>query len=630
MSALAGVIYSDILQTSNFIEPMLDIMRRSSLESKESYTYRNFQIGCSNGQIASNAKKNIFLILDASLNSESLVRDFNFKEENKHLTPAEILLQAYEVYEIDFIKKINGEFAFTLLDQEKNVLYLARDRIGKKPIFWHQGKQHFIFATELKALLATGLVPQTAAQDAIATYLFFGFIPQDMTPIKGVSKLLPAHYLRFSPNQGTSIIPYWSYSSFFENPLKIHKSTIYSKINESLAQAVEKRIPKKESIGCFVSGGLGSATIAYYVNSLVKDRPIMSFTAGFKSQNDADVKAALEVANILSLNSEVKEIEKSSFIDDLVKIAWFLDEPLADPNAVATWQLCSLASKYTSTVFSGMGCDELLAGHSRYSLAERDFGSVSRLMLLPKPILYGLLIPICKLFFKNAAFNILKIARTNPIQFEFIRGNAIFNEQQLKDAAPALGDCFDPDTFLHKFYNISKISSTVSSLLYFDVKTRLPDCFIMQYERLTRANNLNWETPFLDSQVVELAASLPEPESLEENKTASYLKPIIRDVFPSHFLKRPKKTRKNFLAPWIMEKDIFDSMKLLTHGTLVETGFISKHWLEKQLINEETAKNSFQKLYSILMLEIWFRLFINRPIYNYPPQTSVQELLLEG
>lgn len=626
MSAIAGVIYPDLLQVNDLAQKMQDIMKRSSIEPIASYTYKNFQIGCNDKELACNDKKTIFLALDGRIDNWAELA-FSMKIEASNAE--EVLLSAYELYGTTFLDQIDGEFAFAILDQLKGVFLLARDRIGKKPLYWYHDKHFFLFASELKALLATGMVPQTAASDSLASYLFFGFIPQDMTPIKEVNKLLPGHYLKISQSQGKSILPYWSYSSYFEKPITTHKSLISVKINELLENAIELRLPeKKQAVGCLVSGGLGSATVASYLTSLASDYPLKAFNVVFQGENDQDLEATKSVAKDLSLDIECSKINPKSFFDELISIAWHLDEPLSDPNSIATWRLAKLAARYTSTVFSGMGSDEMLAGHSRYTSAERNLGTRNRLMQLPKPLINYFLIPLCKLFYKPAAYNILKTSRTNPWQFEYLRNNALFNETELAEAAPKLAKLFDPDTFLHKFSHLSRIKSNVSSFLYFDVKTRLPNCFILQYERLTRAHHLNWETPFLDRHLVEYAAQLAEPEILEESETASYLKPLVQNVFKDAFLKRPKKTRKNFLSSWMLHPEIYDTMKLLIKGTLVETGFISESWLKAQLSDPITASQSFKQLFGVLMLEIWFRLFINRPILNYPPQTSVREFLL--
>jgi asparagine synthase (glutamine-hydrolysing) len=199
----------------------------------------------------------------------------------------------------------------------------------------------------------------------------------------------------------------------------------------------------------------------------------------------------------------------------------------------------------------------------------------------------------------------------------------------VREASPKLSGAFSPETFLNKFHHLSRIPSPVSALLYFDVKTRLPDAYILQYERLTRAFKLCWQTPFLNRKLFEYAASLPEPEALRESETAAYLKPLLQGVFPEAFLSRPKKTRKHFLANWVDHQDIADVFHLLLKGTLVETGYISEKWLAEQLANPDQMRNAFPQLFAILTLEVWFRIFVNRTITPSPPGMSLKELLQE-
>ncbi|KAF3362991.1 Asparagine synthetase [Chlamydiales bacterium STE3] len=632
MTSLAGIVYPDMLQVADNLDPMIDIMKHHPSDTVAQYNYKNFQFGCLNTLFFSNPKKTVFLCLDGKItNTKRLAKEFDLSAPN--LTQEEILIAGYEKKGIDFLKMIDGEFAIVLIDQEKNTFYLVRDRIGKKPLYWYQDRQYFLFSSELKSLLASNIVPQTVAAETLSAYLFFGYTPQDLTPIKEVNKLLPAHFLRYSQGHGQTILPYWSYSSFYETISTQSKQQIAEQVHLLLQDSVDKCLQSTSSNGCFLSGGLGSATVAYYVSQSSKikhDSPLAAFNVGFQGQNEEDILAAQTIAKDLRLNLFSTKIDSQSFLKDIVRIAWFLDEPLADPNAVATWNLCQLAANQCNTVFSGMGSDELLAGHSRYSTAERDMGFVNRLFLIPKPILHKILIPTLKFLFRPAAFNLLRIARTNPWQFEYLRDNALFDEKHLLEAAPRLAGLFDPDTFLHKFHHLSRIRSMVSSFQYFDVKTRMTDCFIFQYSRLTRTHRLDWQTPFLDRHLVEYAAHLPEPEMLQEEETASYLKPLIKHVFPATFFNRPKKTRKHFLAPWMKDQKLYETMKLLKKGTLVETGFISEKWLEEQLSDPLKASLSFRHLFAILMLEIWFRLFINRPVGLAPPSIELEELLREN
>lgn len=630
-TSFAGIIYPDVLQVSDLIDGMLAALHHRAPNGRNVHTFKNFQIGCLGDGTAFNSKRNIHVFLDGWIENSS-----QFKEEFKALgapsdqaTDSEIILQAYESFGDKFLEKLNGEFALMVLDAEKGQLLLARDPIGKKPLYWYHDKHYFIFASELKAILATGIVPQTPASDALSSYFFFGFIPQDMTGIKDVNKLLPAHYLLFSNMHGNKVLPYWSYSSFFSERVHMHKSTIIARINELLETSVRARIPNTGDLGCIVSGGLGSASIAYYVERAATDRTVEAFTAGFNTLSEEDFAASRAVCKSLAMKQEIGEVTPTEFLKNFPKIVWYLDEPIADPNVLATWKVAEIASNHCKTVYSGMGSDELLAGHNRYSLAERDAPNVNRLLLLPRPILHHLIIPLIRLFNPSAAFNLLKVSRTNPSQFEFLRHMALFNESQLREAAPKLAGYFDSDTFLHKFHNLGRIQSNVSSFLYFDVKTRLPDCYMIQYERLMRAFQLNWQTPFLDRSLVEFAAHLPEPESLMESETASYLKPLIRDVFPEAFINRPKKTRKNFVSSWIEHPEVRDVFQMLTRGTLVETGLVSEEWLHNQLSDIEQMERSFHHLFAILTLEVWFRLFVNRAVTYSPPSFTIKELLQE-
>ncbi len=625
MTAFAGVIYPDALQISDITSLMLGTMGHRASTEKHLTTFRNIQIGCLCQKPATNAKKDLFLLFDGEIdNIEKLREEFG---EDK--SPEELIITLYELFGEKFLERLDGEFALALLDQRSTTLLLARDRVGKKPLYWYQDKKYFLFASELKALLSSGLVPQTPCPEALASYLFFGYSPQDLTPVKDCNKLLPSHYLIHTPSLGIRLLPYWSYSSYFEKRLNIHKSKVVSQIDFLLESAVKVRIPESGPLGCFVSGGLGSATIAYYISKLAEGHPLKGFTASFKEHYQEDLQAALSVCKSLNLPNESTLITQDLFLNEFPKIAWYLDEPIADPNVMATWSLSKLARGFSKTVYSGMGSDELLAGHSRYSLAERDQAYVSRLMLLPRPLLQKILIPFLKVLYPDAAFNLLRTMKTNPWQFEFLRHNAIFDESALGRAAPKLAECFDPDTFLHKFHNLSRIQSNVSAFLYFDVKTRLPDCFILQYERMTRAFGLNWETPFLDRSLIEFAAKLPEPESLAESETASYLKPLVRSIFAPEMINRPKKTRKQFLSGWAQSKEIMDIFRLLSKGTLLETGFVSGKWLDERLETPETIQDSFRELYTILSLEVWFRLFINKPPGTHPPETTLKELLLQ-
>lgn len=632
MEAIAGIVYPDVFQMNDLIHPMLSTMKhRGCKEPFDIHTYKNIQIGTCGSKLTVNDKNTVLVGLDGTIDNQEEVQkkllDKGYRFANT--TPSEIILYAYSCWDTAFIEHLSGDFAIMILDQQKQKILLARDRIGKKPLYWFHDQHHFIFASELKALMATGAIPQTPALDALASYLYFGYIPQDMTPITKINKLLPAHYLQFHWDGSKVIIPYWHYSSYFEKSNKLSKTEIVQNLDSLLNSSVKINTPKERNFGCALSGGLGSASVAYFVNKEETFNPTPAFTVGFRGENDQDVKAAQEAGSILGMNQETYFIEKSNFLDDFVKIAWHLDEPLADPNIIATWKLAQKAAERVNMIFSGMGSDELFAGHSRYSIEEQDSSYFKEIVQISTSWLQQLLIPIYNSIYKPAAYELIKKIRTNPWQFEYLSHNAVFNEKTLAEASPKLANIFDPEVFLHKFYNLNRIKSTVSSFLYFDVKTRLPDCYILQYERLTAAHGLDWKTPFLNKSLVEFAASLPEPQVLQEKETAFYLKTIFKEIFPPSFINRPKKTRRDFLRKWIESPSMKEIFQMLQNGALVEAGLISRIWLQSNIEDLGYNPHTFRYLWTVFSLEIWFRLFINNPIQTSFSDISVKQLLVE-
>lgn len=628
MNGLAGVVYPDVFHTNNLIHPMLEAMGHRGTQQTEMRTFRNMQIAIHGGVFAS--YKKMVAGLDGAISNRTQLRE-SLQQAGRPLigeTDAELLLYAYELWGTEFIEHIQGDFAVVLLDQERERIILARDRIGKQPLYWFYNQHYFIFASELKAILASGVVPQTPAVEAISAYLYFGYTPQDMTPVKEIYKLLPGHFLELNRNRSAAIHSYWSYSSYFQRKNTEDSGTSLKHFESLFRRSLGDMLPKSGPVGCFVSGGLGSATVAYYLQQMIPHDQLHAYSVEFQSETSQDMQAASKITASLKIPHHCKTMTPQNFLDDLVKIIWHLDEPLADPNVIATWHLSRMV-KETGIVYSGMGSDELLAGHSRYTLDERSIRYKDKFIHMAMPWIKRFCLPLLTAIYKPGIYAILQKSRTYLWQLEYLRQNALFPVEVLSAAAPRLSSLFDPRIFLHKFYNISKISSPVASFLYFDVKTRLVDCFILQYERLTTANGLNWRSPFLEQNLVEYLASLLEPDNQKEKETALFLKTILKDIFPSSVVLRPKKTRKELLKSWVANSELSSLFQLLPKGVLVESGIISSKWLNQQLVSPHKQEESFRYLWSILALEIWYRLYLHRTVRPQSLDISVRDLLTE-
>jgi len=630
MTGIGGIVYPNAYQMNQSIGSMLDYWMCQKTQA-DTFSYKNIELGVCGSRLAYNQEKSLVAGFDGFIDNHlEILKDLKVHGVECHQdNHAQLVVYLYEIYGKNFLDRLTGAFAFFILDTTVKKILLARDRIGKKSLYWYQDQNHFLFATDIKALLRTGIVPQTIALEGFTSYLYFGYAPQDMTAVKGINKLLPAYYLQYFENQSVSVDSYWSYSSFFEKRLPYKKKAVVEHLNYLLEESVKIQIPQDKPVGCFVSGGLGSGAVAYYLNKYLPKEQLIGFSVGFEGQNEADLEAAKQVAESLGIEQAAHIIPKEHFLDQLVEIVWHLGEPIADPTVVATWKMAEIASSRTKTVFSGMGSDELLAGHSRYTLSEQPHSAFYRLKNQALPALNRFLIPLLKHIYQPLCYSLLKQARTNPWQFDYLTLHALFDETSLKSVTPKLASIFDPEVFLHKFHHLGRIKSNVASYIYFDVKTRLPDNYIFQYDRLTSAHGLQWKAPFLSRPLVEYLASLNEPEVLGESDTAQFLKSILQDIYPESFITRPKKTRRQFLSSWAEEPELHKAFQLLRKGRLVESGLVAREWLKTVLATPETREANFRLLWAVLILEIWFRLFISNPIPHKVPSVSLITLLSE-
>ncbi len=630
MSGIAGAIYPDVFQVYHFVEQMLDILDHTGKGPRDIYTHRNIQLGATGQKLATNEKKIVYCALDGSLaNKSQLLKELRSQgtEIEEHEDDRALILAAYEIWGTSFPDHLDGNFIIALFDQNEERLLLIRDRIGVKSLYWYHHNNLFLFSTELKGLLATEAVPQTIAMDAVSSYLYFGYIPQDMTPIQGVNKLLPGYVLNFSLRKNMQVESYWSLSAFFQSTHREKPQILLQHLDHLINSSVRKRLPKEGKIGCLLSGGLGSAAAALYVEKNASKNKVEAYTAGFTGYNDPDISAAKDAASSLTMPHQIMAINSNQCIENLPKIIWYLDEPIADVNVVSAWYLGELASKHTKTVFSGMGSDEFLAGHSRYSTAEQKLGPLKNLFQHIFRHSKYLTLPLLKLVWEPLAFRYLKAVRTDPWQIAYMQRNALFDLNLLHDAAPHLKDLFDLEAFIQRFHHLNRVPTKVGALLYLDIKTRLADCYSFQYEKMLSAHGLHWETPFLDRDLIEFLAGLPEPDALVELQTASLLKELLKNNFTPQFLNRPKRTRLNFLGTWASFPPIMELFQRLPHGDLVDTGLVSADWIRKRIKEVPTSKVVFRYLWALLTLELWIQIFINRPISRTPPTQPAIELL---
>lgn len=628
MSGIAGIVYPDAFQVTKLVDPMLKTLSERGGAPTTQDTYKNLQLGSCATPLYHNARKNLWMALDGSIyNKADLIRDL--RKADRHVTGqesvSELIVSAYETWGIDGIHHCSGDFIFAIFDKNAEELFIVRDRIGKKPLYWYHDNGLFLFSSDIKALLATGVVPQTPAMDCIAAYLFFGYFPQDITPIEGISKLLPGHFIHFHLNQNKTIQSYWSYSQFFARETPLAPEAQAQQLDTLLKESFVNRAPEGPT-SCYLGGGIGSGAMAYYLAQITPKETLQGFSACFEKEYPEDMVAADEIAKTLGIEHRISTITPQDLFDDLGDIIWHLGEPLADPYVVAVWRVAKACSRHSDTLYSGMGADELLAQHARYLQPEQELALMERLAPSVRPY-FKKLLPLIRCFWRSGALRFLKRYPTNPLQVEYLQENAVMNKPMMATAAPDLCHLFDPEIFLNKFYRLPQIESNIDATLYIDVKTRLTDLYLLEFNALTAANGVEWQAPLLDVAVMEFLASLPKDIFIQKPSTA-LVRQILEGVFPASVLERPKTQRRQLLQTWCQNKSVAKIFECLLSGTLVGNGIISKRWLQNVMTcAESSVVNPFQLLWSVMCLEMWFRLFVDNPIKKKPPGVSTLELL---
>jgi asparagine synthase (glutamine-hydrolysing) len=625
MPGIAAVIFPDIFQVSNLIDSMTGIMASSAQSKPQVYRYKNIQIGSSGQEICHNKQRTVLAIVDGHLYPNSSLLEKLSKStaiETKDCSSSELIILLYEKFGIKFLQDLDGEFSFIIYDIKKDELTIARDRIGRKPLYWYHDQHHFLLASEIKSLLASGVISQSLCLNAVASYLFFGYFPQDITPIEGVQKLLPGHFIKFNRKGAKTIKPYWSYSSQFAKENALSREEVTEKLDGFLNDSIKKMSHDSGAYLCpFSSEFLGTATVADRLKKIHPEAKVSTHATLYEKENTEDIKAALSIAKSLKTPLQIDTITPYNILNDFPKLIWHLDEPVADVGIVSTWRLAEYAAQNDLTIFSDIACSELFTEHQRYHPPSPS--KISQMIDSLKPWVRKKVIPLIRSVYPPLAFSFLKGISSSSWQAEYLHANALFKVENLLSAAPMLASNFDPEVFLHRFYHSTRIKSHVDTFLYFDVKTRLADSTVFQHEKLSSAHGAKWSSPFLFQNIVELLAGINAKYNSHE-----LLLELSRNSVPDEAHVTAPPPNPNFLKSWADTYALRKIFYLLPQGSLVGNGIISSRWITKQLTSDKIDMNTFKHLWAILVLEVWVRQYIDHPISHQAPELTTDELLL--
>ncbi|NCF70289.1 MAG: hypothetical protein GWP59_01175 [Chlamydiales bacterium] len=631
MPALSGVVYPHLFHSRDFVHQMLKIASHSPLSPPEVIKVDNYEVGTSDGAIFQHRKnKNLCAIHGDIYNLSELI--FKLQQAgypSKSYSSSEVLLLLYEIEGEDFIHQVNGDFSLVIIDTEEKSLFVYRDRMGKCPLYWSWYQGYFIFSTQIKSLLSTGLIPQEISKSGFSAYLCLGMFPQDHSPIKHINKLPPGHYLKFQASYGVNVKSYWSLSSLLENGYSspIQEGDVFEIFEEKLNRSIQLRSQNIESPISLVGGGLGSAAISSLLSQQHRDLSLASIS--IKDLCDNDSIASQEVSKSLCIDHQSLTICPNDFFTNFTKMIWALDEPIGDSHLILSWNFCRLISQKHSSFFSGMGAQELLAMHQRYQEAETSFKQHSLLT----STLFNYKDSILKYLSKVSpilSFRLLQYLNRREWKDSTLFKNALFSSQERKRLSRSTFPHFNPYVFVMNFANIKNLQSTADTVSYFDSKTQLCDRFLLQYHNFSTYFNLKWQAPFLDHQLIEFLAKLPSEFKSNQPHLPSPLKNLLKKRnFSDEFIQRPRVHKKDLFDNYADHPLVGKVSQFLKSGVLVESGLIHPHYLKKYVLNLPITRLSFNRLFSILALETWYRLFIVNNINAGPQQDNIIDFLQE-
>ncbi len=629
MCGICGIIYREKKQRVDqaFLKKMCDVITHRGPDDEGTYVHQNIGLGMrrlsiidlSTGkQPISNEDDAIWIVFNGEIyNHKSIRADLEkLGHRFKTQTDTEAIVHAYEEYGESCVQKLNGMFAFAIWDNRNHTLFLARDRLGIKPLYYLFDKNRFIFGSEIKSILQAGDVPKRIDLQALDHFLTFEFIPAPLSIFQDIKKLPPGHTLKLKNNE------IWV-RSYWDVELKSNEkalSQIKQNLRELLQDAVKIRLMSDVPLGAFLSGGIDSSTIVALM-SQVMDDPVKTFSIGFEDSTYNELKYARMIAEKFKTEHHEFIIKPDvvELADNLVK---FLDEPFGDFSIFPTYLVSKKAREYVTVVLSGDGGDELFAGYDSYiadKIAKKYYsrfpeqfrnGVVTRFFdLIPPSSKKKGLINKAKRFVEG-----MKL----PHDLHHTRW-MIFLQQAEKDllynseVKSGIQE-FDPFKFTRNYFaNVSyNRSDEINKQLYVDLKMYLVDNILVKVDRMSMATSLEARVPFLDYRFVEFAATIPGEYKMQGRKTKVILKQAMEGLLPKEILYRGKEGFSIPIKNWL-KKDLKPlMMETLAPEKIRREGFFNSDYIQK-LIRQHLAgqENHSHRLWALIIFGRWYDLYMS-------------------
>ncbi|HWF19263.1 MAG TPA: asparagine synthase (glutamine-hydrolyzing) [Verrucomicrobiae bacterium] len=627
MCGIAGKLVFDAsakVETAD-IQAMLGPMSHRGPDGQGIHLDRNVGLGhlrlsiidlSTGAQPMTNEDKTVWVVFNGEI--------YNFQELRKRLlakghvfqshSDTEVIIHLYEDLGPDCVRELRGMFAFAIWDAKQQRLFVARDRVGIKPLYYCQTDKALYFASELKGIIADRSVSREINLSALRQFFCFNYVPGDETLFKSVRKLLPGHYLTVENGRAFQR-EYWDLR-FTQNRWHMPWEKAVDELHGLLRTVVKDHMIADVPVGVLLSGGVDSSAILSFAVGAT-DKKVQTFTVGFDGKEVVDERpyAKLSAQKYGTEHHEIS-ITSEDFWNFLPSYVWHMEEPVCEPPAVALYYVSKLARGHVKVLLSGEGGDEAFAGYPNYpnmlrldqiraaagplartaGVAATIAGKVTREKRLMR---YGAALgrPLSSQYFSRTS---------GPTAF-FNRHAQKFFSAEFEE----LSSSVSPAGFISGLTQVVNEEPLLNQMLYVDTKTWLPDDLLVKADKITMANSVELRVPLLDHQVLEFAASLPPDFKVRGKETKRILKAAFAEELPAEVLNRKK---AGFPVPYEMwlRRDLKREVEdVLLSESANKRGYFRKSEIER-LLKANARDGSYSKeVFSLLAVELWHRKFVD-------------------
>lgn len=575
---------------------------------------------------------------------------YNFAELRKELvsdghefksrTDTEVLVHLYEKYGAAMVTRLNGMFAFAIWDARSRELLIFRDRMGIKPLYYTTVGDRLYFASEIKALLACDEIAVELDPNSLCQYLAYLYVPNPDSMFKGICKLPPGHLLKWC-NGEISLECYWNqtYGPEFEEP----EDELAEQFRDILTAATKRQLISDVPVGFFLSGGLDSSTLVACA-ARAGQSSLKCYSIAYKQEYGSteqctdDARYARIVAEHFGARFHEIVVEPD-VVSLLPKVVWHLDDPIADPAAIATQMISQAAASEVTVLVSGQGADEVLAGyrvHRAHRLAAwlrmlprhiREVtapGLLKRLSLRKNGILgvpRGLLLGACRY-----SDRLLSTAGLEPAE-QYAAFRAYLHDDEVRSLlSPELNAASNDWSYRHTFLNLfSKVAAEdyVNQMLYVDAKTFLPDLNLAYSDKLSMACSIEVRVPFLDNEVIDFLQRVPAGLKLHGQNQKYILRKAMKGILPVEILRRRKAAFGLPVRGWLRKELRGMLHDMLSEERIRRRGILNPAVVSQMIRDNETGEKDYTlQLWGLLTLELWHQVFVEQKTNALAEQIS--------